>query len=134
VNYRGPRAVIDNAYVLPKPASKIPVILGGGTSAMTTDKPTSSRAVKRIATRADGWLPLLPAPGPAGANALRAEWDHIRNLAAEHGRDPSKMEMIVAGNVTFTERPQDHDRAAFTAPSTRSWTTSGPPPNRAPTR
>ena len=32
VTFRSPRVVIDNAAVLPKPASKIPVMLGGGGS------------------------------------------------------------------------------------------------------
>src|SRR6202008_641901 len=48
VNYRGPNAVIDDAYVLPKPVSKIPVMLSG----------SSPRALERVAGRADGWLPL----------------------------------------------------------------------------
>ena len=62
--------MIDNASVLPKPASKIPVMLGG----------VSPKAVQRIVRRADGWLPLLNTPGPAGADELRANWDtHPRN-------------------------------------------------------
>ena len=32
VTFRSPRVVIDNASVLPKPATKIPVMLGGGSS------------------------------------------------------------------------------------------------------
>jgi alkanesulfonate monooxygenase SsuD/methylene tetrahydromethanopterin reductase-like flavin-dependent oxidoreductase (luciferase family) len=34
-------------------------------------------------------------------------------MAAEYGRDPSRMEMIVVGNVTFTDRPAGPDRSAF---------------------
>lgn len=111
VNFRGPRAVIDNASVLPKPASKIPVMLGGGGSNM--GRSTSSKAVQRIAKRADGWLPLLTTPGPAGAAELRASWDRIREMASEYGRDTSRMEMVVVGNVTFTDRPAGPDRSAF---------------------
>ena len=103
VTFRSPRVVIDNASVLPKPASKIPVLLGGG----------SSKAVQRIAKRADGWLPLLTSPGPAGAAELRASWDRIREMASEYGRDTSRMEMVVVGNVTFTDRPAGPDRSAF---------------------
>ena len=102
VTFRSPRVVIDNASVLPKPATKIPVMLGGG-----------SKAVQRIAKRADGWLPLLTSPGPAGAAELRASWDRIRDMAAEYGRDTSRMEMVVVGNVTFTDRPAGPDRSAF---------------------
>jgi probable F420-dependent oxidoreductase len=103
VIFRSPRVVIDNAAVLPKPASKIPVMLGGG----------GSKALQRIGKRADGWLPLLTSPGPAGAAELRASWDRIREIAADYGRDPSRMEMVVVGNVTFTDSPAGPDRAAF---------------------
>jgi len=64
VTFRSPRVIIDNAAVLPKPASKIPVMLGGGGSNL--GRSTSSAAVQRIAQRADGWLPLLSTPAPAG--------------------------------------------------------------------
>jgi alkanesulfonate monooxygenase SsuD/methylene tetrahydromethanopterin reductase-like flavin-dependent oxidoreductase (luciferase family) len=111
MNFRGPRTVIDNASVLPKPASGIPVMLGGGGSNL--GRSTSSKAVRRIAERADGWLPLLTTPGPAGAAALRADWDRIREMAAGYGRDASRMEMVAVGNVTFTDRPAGPDRSAF---------------------
>ncbi|MFG2076327.1 LLM class F420-dependent oxidoreductase [Nonomuraea maritima] len=104
VNFRSPRVVIDNASVLPKPVSRIPVLLGGGSSA---------KAVRRIAERADGWLPFLAAPGPQGAAELRERWDRIREMASGHGRDAGRMEMIVVGNVTFTDRPAGPDRTPF---------------------
>ena len=102
MTFRSPRVVIDNASVLPKPATKIPVMLGGG-----------SKAVQRIAKRADGWLPVPTTPGPAGAAELRASWDRIREMASEYGRDTGRMEMVVVGNVTFTDRPAGPDRSAF---------------------
>src|SRR3954462_6713930 len=52
-------------------------------------------------------------PGPAGAAELRASWDRIREMASEYGRDASRMEMVVVGNITFTDRPAGPDRAAF---------------------
>jgi probable F420-dependent oxidoreductase len=111
VSFRGARVVIDQASVLPKPVSKIPVMLGGGGANL--GRSTSSRAVRRIAQRADGWLPLLSTPGPAGAAELRASWDRIREMAAGYGRDTSGMEMVAVGNVTFTDRPAGTDRSAF---------------------
>jgi alkanesulfonate monooxygenase SsuD/methylene tetrahydromethanopterin reductase-like flavin-dependent oxidoreductase (luciferase family) len=87
------------------------VMLGGGGSNL--GRSTSSKALQRIAKRADGWLPLLTAPGPAGAAELRARWDRIREMASEYGRDTSRMEMVVVGNVTFTDRPAGPDRSAF---------------------
>jgi probable F420-dependent oxidoreductase len=111
VTFRGPRVVIDNASVLPKPVSKIPVMLGGGGSNL--GRSTGSRALQRIAKRADGWLPVLTTPGPEGAAGVRATWDRIRELASEYGRDASRMKMVVVGNVTFTDRPAGSDRSAF---------------------
>jgi probable F420-dependent oxidoreductase len=103
VTFRSPRFVIDNASVLPKPASKIPLMLGG----------VSPKAVQRIVRRADGWLPFLNTPGPAGAAELRASWARIRELTFDYGRDTSRMEMVVVGNVTFTDRPGGPDRTPF---------------------
>ncbi|OBF33076.1 LLM class F420-dependent oxidoreductase [Mycobacterium sp. ACS1612] len=103
VTFRSPRVVVDNASVLPKPVTRVPVMLGG----------VGSKVMQRIAKRADGWLPVMLQSGPAGAAELRKSWGRIRELASEHGRDPSTMEMIVVGNVTFTERPTGPDRTAF---------------------
>ena len=103
VTFRSPRFVIDNASVLPKPASKIPVMLGG----------VSPKAVQRIVRRADGWLPFLNTPGQAGAAELRASWARIRELTFDYGRDTSRMEMVVVGNVTFTDRQGGPDRTPF---------------------
>ncbi|OBK47904.1 TIGR03619 family F420-dependent LLM class oxidoreductase [Mycobacterium kubicae] len=111
VTFRSPRVIIDNAAVLPKPVAKIPVLLGGGGSNL--GRSTSAKAVQRIARRADGWLPVLATPGPAGAAELRASWDRIREMASEYGRDTDRMEMIVVGNLTFTDRPAGPDRSAF---------------------
>jgi probable F420-dependent oxidoreductase len=111
VTFRSPRVVIDDASVLPKPASKIPVLLGGGGSNL--GRSTSPKSVQRIAKRADGWLPLLTTTGPAGAAELHASWDRIRDMATEYGRDASRMTMVVVGNVTFTDRPAGPDRSAF---------------------
>jgi probable F420-dependent oxidoreductase len=111
VNFRSPRVIINNAAVLPKPVSKIPVMLAGG--AANLGRSGSPKAMERVAKRADGWLPLLTTPGPAGAAELRANWDRIREMAAEYGRDASRMQMVVVGNVTFTDRPAGPDRSAF---------------------
>jgi alkanesulfonate monooxygenase SsuD/methylene tetrahydromethanopterin reductase-like flavin-dependent oxidoreductase (luciferase family) len=86
-------------------------MLGGGGSNL--GRSTSSKALQRIAKRADGWLPLLSTPGTAGAADLRARWDRIREIASEYGRDTAGMQMVVVGNVTFTDRPAGPDRSAF---------------------
>lgn len=111
VTVRGARTVIEQASVLPKPVSKIPVLLGGGGSNL--GRRTSSTALRRIAEHADGWLPVLTTAGKTGAAELRASWECIRDTASAAGRDPSSMEMIVVGNVTITDRPADSERSAF---------------------
>jgi probable F420-dependent oxidoreductase len=112
VNYRGRRTLIENAYVLPKPASSIPVLLAGDVD-VTAEGGPNRRVLDRIARRADGWLPLFPSAGEAGAQKLSKAWDLIRETASNAGRDASKMEMIVVGNVTFTESELGADRWGF---------------------
>jgi probable F420-dependent oxidoreductase len=102
VNYRGSRAVIENAFVLPKPVAKIPVMFGGGAGTPATRQ--------RIALRSDGWLSIA---GSGGLEATARMWDQIRELAARHGRDTDQMEHIEVGNVTITQQPQSQDRVPF---------------------
>jgi probable F420-dependent oxidoreductase len=102
VNYRGPRVVIENAVVLPKPVARIPVMFGGAATSPTT--------LERIATRSDGWLSIAGAEGLA---ATARTWSEIRELAAAHGRDADRMEHVVVGNVTFTQRPEGSGRVPF---------------------
>jgi probable F420-dependent oxidoreductase len=103
VHYRGPRAVIAPATIRPKPASPIPIMLAGDAA--------GNRAMERIATHGDGWLPVV---GPGQFQATARTWDRIRDLAAARGRDASKMELIVVANVTFADRPPKDDRVPFT--------------------
>jgi probable F420-dependent oxidoreductase len=103
VDHRGPRAVIERATVGPKPASPIPILLGGDVA--------GDRAMARIATHGDGWLPVV---GPGQFEATARTWDRIRELAAARGRDTSNMELIIVGNVTFAGGPLSDDRVPFT--------------------
>ncbi|GAA2227398.1 LLM class F420-dependent oxidoreductase [Promicromonospora sukumoe] len=112
VSYRGPHTLIDDAYVLPKPAGRIPVLLGGDVDPTATSGPRA-RVLDRIARRADGWLPIPSAPGRAGAERLRTAWDAIHQAAAAAGRDPSAMELVVVGNVAFSDSPAGPARSAF---------------------
>jgi probable F420-dependent oxidoreductase len=54
-------------------------------------------AMRRVARRADGWLPVvLPGWGPVDpATAIAAPMARIRALAEEHGRDPDDLRMIL---------------------------------------
>ncbi len=110
VNFRSPRVIIDNASVLPKPVSKIPVMLGGG-GATGPQHQFEGRAAHRQTRRR-----LAAATDHTRAGRSRGtapSWDRIRQMASEYGRDASRMEMVVVGNVTFTDRPAGPDRSAF---------------------
>ena len=101
VSYRGSRTVIEDAYVLPKPVSWIPVMIGGG---------SGRKALERIASRADGWL----STGVTGAEANFATWQRILELADDYGRGGDRIEHIACANVMFTHARADDDRPAFT--------------------
>jgi alkanesulfonate monooxygenase SsuD/methylene tetrahydromethanopterin reductase-like flavin-dependent oxidoreductase (luciferase family) len=65
--------------------------------------------MKRIATMADGWLPVgLPVP------AMKQMWQGIQGMAKEAGRDPSKLQLIVRANFSITPEPGPEGRVIFT--------------------
>jgi probable F420-dependent oxidoreductase len=99
VNYRDSRIVVHNALVAPKPVAPPPVLVGGR---------YTERAAERIARKADGWL---PAGTPA---AVMAEgWKRIRDRAAEHGRDPERLELIPRANVMLHSSEHGAGRQPF---------------------
>jgi probable F420-dependent oxidoreductase len=54
-------------------------------------------AMRRVARRADGWLPaVMPGAGPLDpAGSIAAPMAQIRTLAEEQGRDPGELSMIL---------------------------------------
>ena len=88
--------VVDNALVSPKPVGTIPVLVGGG---------YSDAALDRIARKADGWL-----PSGQGPDAVAATWKRIKDLAADHGRDPAELELHVQVQSVVTEAALGADR------------------------
>jgi probable F420-dependent oxidoreductase len=63
----------------PKPARRIPVLLAGGADA----------ALRRIARRADGWLPTAVPPKQVGETLTR-----LREMATAEGRDPAAVTCV----------------------------------------
>jgi probable F420-dependent oxidoreductase len=96
VSYRDSRMVVDNALVSPKPVGTIPVLVGGG---------HSDAALSRIARKADGWIPS--GMGPA---AVAATWKRIKDLAADHGRDPAELGLHVQVQPVVTDTALGADR------------------------
>ncbi|RAG84798.1 LLM class F420-dependent oxidoreductase [Streptacidiphilus pinicola] len=93
VSYQGKRTVIAESEVGPKPARPIPVLLAA----------SSTRALDRLARRADGWLPVgVP------FDRITSTWASIREAAEGHGRDASDiaaMEMIGRANIALHPSP-----------------------------
>jgi hypothetical protein len=61
--------------------------------------------MRRVARRADGWLPALAPPGFTDIDAaVNRPMAVIRELAAEAGRDPDELDMIL--RIYPTERSE----------------------------
>jgi probable F420-dependent oxidoreductase len=116
VEFQGKYFSIPPATIQPKPVQKPhpPIYLAA----------FAPSAMKRVATRADGWLPVgLPVP------AMQQMWQSIKDMSREAGRDPDDLELIVRANFSFTDTQGD-GRMIFT----RSRTTFTPSATSAPTR
>lgn len=59
----------------------------------------SERALRRVAERGDGWLPLCTVPGYLDIDGLVAQRALIDRLAAEAGRDPSAIDAVLRVNI-----------------------------------
>jgi probable F420-dependent oxidoreductase len=99
VSYRDSRMAVENAVVAPKPVAPPPILVGGR---------FTERAVERIAGKADGWL---PAGTPAAV--IAQSWKRICDRAAEHGRDPARLELIPRANVMLEPSPGGAGRQPF---------------------
>ena len=100
VTYRDSEIVVQNALVSPKPVTRIPVLLGGG---------SSPRVIRRIAEKGDGWMPAAM-PGPAIAET----WKQILDLAAASGRDPLALRLVpLEPLIRVTDKPLGAERQPF---------------------
>ena len=65
-------------------------------------------AMRRVAHHADGWNPAgLPVA------AMVAMFGQIKQMAAEAGRDPDALELVVRANVRLTTQPMGEGRPLF---------------------
>lgn len=84
--------------IVARPVRKPPVLLAAYAPA----------ARRRVARLADGWFPVgLPLP------ALKTLWQGILQSAAEAGRDPSSLQLRVAGFVAVGSEIPGPDRPPF---------------------
>jgi probable F420-dependent oxidoreductase len=93
VSFKNERYTVYPAEVGPKPAERIPVLLGG----------RGKKALDRVARRASGWLPSLLPPAEVDAT-LRL----LREKAAEYGRNPTELSCttVVGFGGPFSEVPE----------------------------
>jgi probable F420-dependent oxidoreductase len=59
----------------------------------------SERALKRVALRADGWLPACTVPSAADAAQLLAQRSLLDRWAEEAGRDPAAIDTVLRVNI-----------------------------------
>jgi probable F420-dependent oxidoreductase len=86
--YHGAHWTVPATYVDLKPAQRPrpPVYLAGFAPA----------AMRRVARRADGWLPVVtPGTGEFDPAAITVPMNRIRQLAGAEGRDPGELGMIL---------------------------------------
>ena len=101
VEFEGRTWKIPPSYIQPKPVQKPhpPILMAAFAPA----------AMKRIATKADGWLPVgLPVP------AMKQMWEGIKGMAKEDGRDPSELQLIVRANFSISAETGPEGRFIFT--------------------
>ncbi|MFE7141989.1 TIGR03619 family F420-dependent LLM class oxidoreductase [Streptomyces sp. NPDC057644] len=86
------------AALRPARRPRPPVYLGGWAPA----------ALRRVARRADGWLPAtVPGAGAFDAAAVNGPLARIRGLAEEYGRDPGAIDTVLRINPTATASLDD---------------------------
>jgi probable F420-dependent oxidoreductase len=99
VTYQDSRTRVDNALVSPKPAATIPIMLGGG---------NTTKALNRIARKADGWIPTgIPAA------VIGQQWQAIRDLAAGYGRPADAIQLVPLVHVMLSDSDAGQDRMPF---------------------
>jgi probable F420-dependent oxidoreductase len=96
VEFSGRHFTVPKSHIQPKPVQQPhpPVYLAA----------FAPSALKRVATKADGWLPVGPLP------MLAQMWQAIKGMAKEAGRDPSTIEIVMRANVDVTEQPLPDDK------------------------
>ncbi|MCN9244412.1 TIGR03619 family F420-dependent LLM class oxidoreductase [Streptomyces sp. RY43-2] len=70
----------------------------------------SERALRRVARRGDGWLPLIVVPSHVDVDGLVAQRSQLDEFARQDGRDPHAIDTVLRVNIdagTSTERVAD---------------------------
>ncbi len=100
VEFKGKFYRVPKSYISQKPVQKPhpPIYLAA----------FAPPALERLALHADGWNPVgIPAEG------MGQMFGSIRKMAAEAGREPDTLAMIVRANLEITDKPLGKERAIF---------------------
>ncbi|MFD5030576.1 LLM class F420-dependent oxidoreductase [Streptomyces sp. NPDC058220] len=98
VSYEGELTTIAPSEVGPKPVRPIPVYLPAN----------SPRATRRLVDRADGWMPVA-----MGVAQLAEQWQRVRDVAAERGRE-RPIDACARANAQYSAKPfEGKDRHPF---------------------
>lgn len=96
VTYSGRFHKIDRASINPRPKqSPIPLWMGGAAARNVRAEPQTERVLDRIGRVADGWI-----AGSRPLDILSSSWKAIREAAVRVGRDPERLGLQVAANLT----------------------------------
>ena len=100
VEFHGKFFRLPKSCILPKPVQKPhpPIYLAA----------FAPPALKRLATLADGWNPVMVPPA-----GMAQMFDGIKQMAKAAGRDPAALAMIVRANLVLSDKPLGPDRAFF---------------------
>jgi len=100
VEFRGKFFQVPKSYIGPKPLQKPhpPIYLAA----------FAPPALKRLATMADGWNPvMIPVAGMVDM------FGAARQMAKEAGRDPCSLSLVVRANLEITEKALGKERVIF---------------------
>ncbi len=97
VSHEGVGYKIAESYVDLKPVRKPPVHLAG----------FGEKSLRRVAERADGWLPVWSIPEAFPADVLTTTLAKLRADAEQAGRDPGALGVALRVNAAPDTKPED---------------------------
>ena len=97
-SFEGEYVTVAPSWSWPKPATPIPVLLGGG---------AGPKLFAHIAEYGHGWIPI-------GGAGLAQDISRLREVVTEAGRDPDTIEIVPFGSVPTPEKLDHFERIGVT--------------------
>jgi alkanesulfonate monooxygenase SsuD/methylene tetrahydromethanopterin reductase-like flavin-dependent oxidoreductase (luciferase family) len=130
VTYEGRYTSFENVTVVPKPVQTPPPIYIASNPA---PQPLATRALRRVARIADGWMTTRKSP-----EHLTVNLPAIKEYLVEEGRDPATFAVSAYHNLNLdTDREAAYEESyrflgeyygpVFSREATRHWTATGTP-------